>query len=102
MVSSPSSLCLLFYEQLVGLGSAYWSLPILDRSSLKVQQKETFCGLINVKTVACCVKTHMQITACAMLYYVVQRRSEKTKMIQLGRKKGVWGMLVHALGFTWI
>lgn len=102
MVISPSSLCLLSYQQPVGLGSAYWSLPRQDTSSQKVQQKETFCGLINVKTVACSVKTLMQITACAMLYYIVQRRSEKTKMIQLGRKKGVWGMLVHALGFTWI
>lgn len=44
----------------------------------------------------------MQVTACAMLYYIAQRQSEKTKMMQLGRKKGVWGTLVLALGFTWI
>lgn len=65
-------------------------------------QKFSKRGLINVKRVACSVKALMQITACAVLYYTAQRRSEKTKMIQLGRKKGVWGTLVHALGFTWI
>lgn len=57
---------------------------------------------MNVKTAACFARILMQITACAMLYYIARGRSEKTKMMQLGRKSGVWGMLVLALGFTWM
>jgi len=101
MVSSPSSRCLP-PRQLAGLGLAHQVLPMLDTSSQKIRLKETFCSLPNVKTVARFVKTLMQITACAMLYYIAQRRSEKTKMMQLGRKKGVWATLVLALGFTWM
>lgn len=71
-----------------------------DTGSQKIQLQEA--SLMNAKAAACLLRALMQITACAMLYYTAYRQHEKTKMMQLGRKKGVWGALVLALCFTWI